>query len=314
MKTWRLRLLVAAALMLLVLVAACSGGDAPDADPTATSRSGLRPTSTPRFVHNRSYLCPNLPREACLLPGDKVNVYDALSLDQPRTLRIFHDQQQDWVLGDNVQAILMKLNTEVVLEPWTLRQNSLFFIELRRKNDQTYSLIEGLLVDVDAQAMGFRAVEGQEVQWPVPEGLVETILNSLSDVTPTPTVANTRVPYTPPSPPPTETPLPRSETYFDHPERELTWDGPDDQVTSFPRGHCGPPREVQEIYGVPALLRFGENGHWYRDMIDPGPTWERTGYRHNGWEIWQGENPKTIYLLHDDLDDIAFEYENFGCI
>lgn len=243
-----------------------------------------------------------------------MDIYEALSLDQLETLRIFHDQEQDWVLGDNVQAVLKMLDVDVTLEPWALRQSHSLFIELSRLNDRTYSLIEGLLVDLDAQAMGFRAVEGQEVQWPVPDGLVETILDSLSDVTPTPTETNTPAPYTPPPPAPTITPWPKSEIYFDHPEAELVWDGPDDQVTSLPNGHCGPPREVQETYGVPAFFWFGEDGHWYNGMIDPVPTWERTGYHHDGWEIWQGENPKTIYLLHDGLDDIAFEYENFGCI
>ncbi len=45
--------------------------------------------------------------------------------------------------------------------------------------------------------------------------------------------------------------------------------------------------------------------------LDDGWGW--TGYHHDGWQIWQGDEPRRVYLIHPDQQTIAFEYESFAC-
>ncbi len=65
---------------IALFFAACASGDSDSSEafgflpiPTLTPA----PTSTPITKHNRYDICPNLPRERCILPGDIVNVYEA---------------------------------------------------------------------------------------------------------------------------------------------------------------------------------------------------------------------------------------------
>lgn len=284
-----------------LLLAACAGG------------------SSDSTKDDRFDTCPDLPREECLLPGDVVNVYEALSLEQAQALHVFHDGNENWVLGDSVQTILRRLDLEVVLEPWALRQNPFFLIQPRRLVDPRYGPdMPSLLIDLNAQAMGYREVEGHEVQWPVPTGFVEEIMASYSDSTPTPPPADTPDPFATPIIPtarPTETPIPPAAFYFDHPEGELIWDGLDDRASSIPRAHCEPPAEIRERYGIPARIEIdGERGFWYATRTAPQTTWNVTGYHHEGWQIWRGPSQESIYLINPDEPGLAFEYRDYGCI
>ena len=309
MIAWRPRLMLAMAAVAL-LFAACSGSGS---EPLGSGTTG--PTKVP----GAEELCPAIPRDACLLPGDTTNIFEVLSLDKVEALLVYHDADQNWVLGADVQPILERMDKQVTLEPWTLRQRPFFYFEpLWAPGEQPREpWILGILVDLEAGAMGL-PLEGHEVQWPVPDGFVDEIMASYSDSTPTPLPADTpdpfATPYTPPTPPPTETPLPRSELYFDHPERELTWDGPDDAVVSIPRGHCGPDQDVREVYGVPAFIRVGERGFWYSSTSGFEATWHWTGYEYGDWQIWRGPSQESIYLVNTRKPGLAFEYRDYGCI
>ncbi len=324
MKTWRPRLiLVAAALMLAVVLAACSGGDVPDND-----RFGLLPiptlppfpTPTEIVKHERYGQCPDLPRSWCLQSGDVVNVYEALSLDQAVALRVFHDLQVDWVLGEDVQPVLQILDATVEIVPWSLSQRSLVNVTIIvPPYEDSLSYVEHpaaleFFIDLDNGVAGPTVPDTGRIQFDVPENFVEEILASLSSSAATPLPTHTPRPYTPES---TRTPLlvPEGAPFFDHPGDELRWDGPDDQVRSNSKQHCTAPEELREEFGIPDLILVDdERWYWAIAAVPPPSGLHWTGYHHDGWEIWQGEDPKTVYLLHDDLDDVAFEYENFGCI
>ncbi len=319
MKTWRSRLMLVAAGFVVVLLVACGGETSPEGSdfgflpiPTQTPV----PTITPLPQEAREELCPDLPRNVTFSVGDETNLYETLSLHSAVALLVIHDQRQDWVLRADVEHVLKMLDSEVTLEAWDIDQRKLFAVSaimVEPGHDQCGPPVNPLqfLVDVDADRIGL--ADGGKVQAPIPVAFVRTVLDFLSDVTATPSPRPTRDPYTPG---PTSTPVivPDGAPFFGHPEEELVWDGPDDRVRSRDRAHCEHP-DLHEAYGIPGLIAVNEEGGYWPIGAGPladGLRW--TGYHHDGWEIWQGEDPKTVYLLHDDLDDIAFEYENFGCI
>lgn len=143
------------------------------------------------------------------------------------------------------------------------------------------------------------------VQWPIPPEFGELLFRYFSDVTPTP-----------PPPLPTWTPtptiVPPGTVFFDHPEGELRWDGPDDRLYSLPEGHCGGP---DADFGTPALIVLEDDiGFWRYQAVRRQADWHWTGYYHDDWQIWQEDDALTIYLVHRDERRIAFEYRSFGCI
>ena len=324
MKTWRSRLiLVAVTLVLAVFVVACSSEGSGSREafgflPIPT----LPPFPTPTEIEkdDRHNQCPDLPREWCLQPGDVVNVYEALSLDQAVALRVTHDLQVDWVLGEDVQPVLRILNAPVEIEPWGLSQRSLVNVTVivppyeDRQFYVSHPAALELFIDVDSGVAGPTVPDTGRVQFDVPENFVVELLASLSTSAATPLPTHTPRPYTP-QPSPTLLLVSDNAPFFDHPEEELVWNGPDDRVYSRTRQHCAAPDVLREEFGIPDLILVeDDNGYWAVAAVPPPQGLRWTGYHHEGWEIWQAENPKTIYLLHDDLDNIAFEYENFGCI
>ena len=170
------------------------------------------------------------------------------------------------------------------------------------------------------------------VQWPLPESLIRLLIAGSSDVTPTPVIP------TPPSPPPTSdpslatrtptlrAPLPGtigdSEAFFDHPEGELPWNGPDDRVLTRGRDHCEAPPDILEEYGIPALVVVdGNAGFWFTRIVSRQDRWGWTGYYHGKWQIWQDSNVQVVYLnarvvflVYDGEERIAFEYEAYACV
>ena len=320
MKTRRPRLiLLAAALMLAVFVVACSGGDvAPRTEddfgflaiPTQTPV----PTITPLPQEAREEQCPALPENITFSVGERINLYDALILADAEAISVFHNLSEDWILGENVDPVLSLLDHEVTQEPWDIsHQDIIVDVRMKQPGHSQCGLGAGpylFIIDRESERIG---LPQSRTQAPLPAGFVEQLLLSFSNVAATAEPRPTRIPYTPG---PTSTPVIVSDKapFFDHPEEELVWDGPDDRVRSRERAHCEHP-DLHEAYGIPGVLVVDEEGAFW--PISAGPSTDGlrwTGYHHEGWEIWQGDDPKRVYLLHDDLDDIAFEYENFGCI
>ena len=98
---------------------------------------------------------------------------------------------------------------------------------------------------------------------------------------------------------------------FEHPEGRLRWDGPDDRVVSERWGHCS---YADPAWGVPGLIIVGEAlSFWGARAVRREPDWYWTGYSHGEWQIWQGDDASTVYLVHTRERGIAFEYRSFLC-
>ena len=107
------------------------------------------------------------------------------------------------------------------------------------------------------------------------------------------------------------TDLPTTSISFDHPEGELRWDGPVEQVYTEPSGHCG---QRDADFGVPALLVVeDEQAFWGARPVVREDGWRWTGYYHGDWQIWQGDEPRAAYLVHADEERVAFEYGAIFC-
>ncbi len=239
-------------------------------------------------------------------------------------INVIHDGE-DWIFGNDVQRLLRMLDVSVEVRPGTISQQPFFAVvpnwdpgeglpPSRPLIEETQDALT-LFIDLSANAM--RIPFRGDLIAPIPDGFIAEIRASFSDATPTSPPWPTLVPYTPGPPDPTRTPVvvPDGAPFFDHPADRLSWDGPDDKVYSRTRQHCAAPEVLTDEFGIPDLIAVEDgNGYWAIGAIPPPPALRWTGYHHEGWEIWQGENPKTIYVLHDDLNDIVFEYLNFGCI
>ena len=313
-RSWQKRavLWLAGALVAALALVACGSGTPGPADDETADPLQI-PTITP------------VPVETRLILGEKINVYEVLSLDRAVALTVTQRfGWRQWVLGEAAQQVLSLLDTEVVLEPWSISQRNPFTVSITWPQGQGINYHGGMhqsirtLIDRNTNVMGI--LGDNPVQWPLPEGFVELILASASDVEPTPEPSPTRVPVTPPTPRPTETPVPRSDNFFDHPEGQLRWDGPDDRVFSLDEGHCGPPREIREEYGIPALVviegdgEFGD-AHWFvRVTSRELASTNLSDYYHGDWQIWQDDGGDALYLINSRHPETAFEYENYGCI
>ena len=106
---------------------------------------------------------------------------------------------------------------------------------------------------------------------------------------------------------------PAQDTFFQHPKDRLLWDGPGDRVSSILSGHCG---DADPDYGVPALISLAEDRlTFWRTQITPREVgWRWTGYYHGEWQIWQGDDAWTIYLVHAREEAFAFTYHHNICI
>ncbi|MEX0785941.1 MAG: hypothetical protein WD939_04835 [Dehalococcoidia bacterium] len=315
------RWLVTGAIIAIVLavVPACGGGGRDLPEPSGFLPIPTNPTAPPEpTLHERYDICPGLPREACVLPGDQTNLYQAFGFDRANVLHVFEGGSEKWVSEPGeVQGILGMFDREVDLEPYSIVARPLFVLDIEwppgqgiPEWDETHDSME-LILNEETRAIGSGA-------WQVglPAGFVSTLLDSLVDEQPTP-VLEPRTPVPQPTPEPTNTPFVRlpDAPFFDHPEDELRWDGPADRVHSRGRAHCEAPTDVREAYGVPALVAVDEDvGFWFWRTVKRESDWRWTGYRYGEWQIRQGDDPRAIYLVYAGEDRIAFEYREFGCI
>ena len=117
-------------------------------------------------------------------------------------------------------------------------------------------------------------------------------------------------------PPPTRLPtaqnIPSPENFpFEHPEGSLTWAGPDRRVSSQQLGHCG---IGDPEFGVPALILVEDGGgFWGAQAVARQDDWRWTGYYHDGWQIWQGEDARKLYIVHVGDPRFGMEYVAFLC-
>lgn len=304
---------------MLLLMSACSGGDS-DREavgfqlpvPTVTPW----PSVTPITERQRAELCPNLPGNVELIPGDEVNLYEAFELESATDVAVVHDDIE-WLIGNSVAELLRTLDQDVELQSGTFsRPLLLLAVNYPRPGHEQCqrgpASVE-MMISQDASLVRFPGFDTALA--PLPAGFAEAVLNAALPVTPTfepfPTA-------TPQAPRPTRTPvvIPENAPFFNHPEdEELRWDGPDDRVYSRARAHCQADREVMEGYGIPGFIGVeDEAGFWATGPVMPPPGLRWTGYQHDGWEIWQGADPLVIYLVHPDLPAIAFAYRSFSCI
>lgn len=304
----RRRLAALGVLLVLLATAACGdGGDEPSQTRTSTSTPapvGFLATATPE--PSKYGRCGS--GGACPRAGDRVNLYDELHLDRALALRLDRDASRRWVLErGRVQELLGMLDQEVTLETYAIPFSPGPTLKLLLPPTPHNSPREvGFAIDVAMQRMG-GSIRDQAMQWQMPSGFYELVLESLSDATPT-VIPEALVPT------PFPTLHPPVSIDFDHPEGALRWDGPDDRVTSAPEGHCGN-AGLQDEFGLPVVIAVGDEfGFWLESVVGPEPSWHWTGYYHDDWQLWQGDDPGSVYLLHTREQRVAFEYLAFLCI
>ncbi len=133
-----------------------------------------------------------------------------------------------------------------------------------------------------------------------------------------PTPIGTRTPAPILSLTPVALATPARDIFFDDPEGRLwgadplLWDGPDDRVSSMQSGHCG---SRDPNFGVPALISLVEDRltFWRTHVIPREAGWRWTGYYHDEWQIWQGDDAWRIYLVTAEEPGVAFEYRFLPC-
>ena len=132
-----------------------------------------------------------------------------------------------------------------------------------------------------------------------------------------PTPIGTRTPAPVLSLTPVALATPARDIFFDDPEGRLwgadplLWDGPDDRVSSMQSGHCG---RGDPDYGVPGLIVVEDGLPFWRTHIIPREAgWRWTGYYHDEWQIWQGDDAWKIYLVTAEDPGTAFEYRASRC-
>ena len=132
-----------------------------------------------------------------------------------------------------------------------------------------------------------------------------------------PTPIGTRTPAPILSLTPVALATPARDIFFDDPEGRLfgadplLWDGPDDRVSSMQSGHCG---RGDPDYGVPGLIVVEDGLPFWRTHIIPREAgWRWTGYYHDEWQIWQGDDAWKIYLVTAEEPGVAFEYRASRC-
>ena len=329
----RLRWLVlgTVAFAALVLVAiACDGGDAEPAVematatatpvPSVTAAGFLpRPTGMPAPKDGDPALdrCPPLPIPDCYTRGNTVNVYAGLSMSKAVALRVETDGQERWILdGAALQELLKPLDEEVVLRPNDPRRApderiNITIVWPAGEGIPWNSLPEEPLDFVLNPATGIIAYRNVSLQWPMPEGFADGILASARDVTPTPRPEETVAPAD----------RPNDGVYLDHPDGELIWDGPDARLSSLPgeNAHCGPSSSLVYLFGIPSFFSTGDDFDSdlffnYGGAVERSDDWRWTGYYHEAWQLWQGDDPWTVYLVHADEDRFAFAYQTYFCI
>jgi len=143
------------------------------------------------------------------------------------------------------------------------------------------------------------------VQWPVTKEFVDLLLASLKDVTPTPL---------PPLPTPTATPvLAKHGISFHQPGGTVRWGGPDDAVSTKGGNHCSVPSEMDK-FGLPMYIHVKPARWFLADRIVVRQDgWHWTGYYRGDWQIWQGDDSHTVYIVNAGEPRIAFQYIFSGC-
>jgi hypothetical protein len=263
-----------------------------------------------------------LPIPDCYNRRNVVNVYTGLSMNKAVALRVETDGQERWILDEAaLQKALKPLDEEVVLRPYDPRiapdeRINISIVWPRGEGIPWNSVPDDPLDFVLNPATGIIAYRNVSLQWPMPEGFADGILASARDVTPTPRPEETVTPAE----------RPNDGVYFDHPEGELIWDGPDDRLSSLPGPlsslpveHCGPGRGLVYLFGIPSFFSTGDDFDSdlffnYGGAAERSDDWRWTGYYHDAWQLWQGDDPWTVYLVHADEDRFAFAYRTYYCI
>ena len=322
-------IVVVFAALVLLAIACDGGGDEPAAEmATATSTAipvplvtpaGFLPRPTgmpaPEDVDASLERCPPFPIPDCYTEGDLVNVYAGLEMDKAVALLVETDGQERWILDEAaLQEALKSFDEEVVLVPFT----PLRVLEERVEITIVWPPGEGIpwntvpndpLGFILDPATGIIAHRFMSLQWQVPEGFADGILALAREVT------------HPPRPEEMSAERPNDGVYFDHPEGALIWDGPDDRLSSLFRenAHCGPGISIVHLFGIPHFFSTGDDldkdpFFGYVGAAERSDDWRWTGYYHDAWQLWQGDDPWTVYLVHPDEDRFAFVYQTYSCI
>ncbi len=244
----RLSASIAVLALLALLLASCSGDGGPPGPVGFLPAWTPAPTATdaPGTLNGPFGKCPPRARFMCLTPGDTSNLYRDFQMARVESLRVSRRGSERWVLGrDRVQAILRLLDREVVLEafspdPFNVTPGA-FGLTLVWSPGRGMRLDDPATLDgppwgasatLDELALGVDPESGMiseaivGIQGRLPQGFAELLVASLSSAKPTPVTHDT--------PTPTATIVPPGTVRFFHPEGELVWDGPDDQVASEP--------------------------------------------------------------------------------
>lgn len=308
------QLAIALPFVAAIALGACDrgGSDARDGRVGA----GFLPTATqvprvPGAIEGFFGWCPPLPRTACLQPGDTFNPHRDLSLDRVVQIEGHGYKEPFMYVLDRreVSEIMAFLDADVRVDVHRFGADSdedrATQISLLFTWESGYGAF-----DDEWSRLDFRGdsragwVSYGFVQWQAPPEFFDRLARGMSEVSPTP------------EPSPTATPeiVPPGSVFFGHPDAEVEWDGPTPRVVSVMGGHCASP-ELEAEFAIPSLLMVEDRmAFWATGATRRDRAWRWTGYSFEQWEIWQGNDPSTVYIVSEADQRIAFEYRRVGCI
>lgn len=315
-----LRSVATTTVLASALLAACGGSANSSGTPSrspALTPVGFLPIPTqrsfeapPTGASGPAAACSVVELMSCVKPGDVVNLYRDLQLHR--------------VTNTGLSAALKVLNRDAVAQGLDPNRNSALDVSgtlvLSWTDDVTPTPLEAhgrfrnALVFFLHEGRGTISEKDGGVEFQVPAEFFSRLKAESASLT-------TVVPQTPTLEPtlalPSSIGFPTSGVV--EPREGLPWDGPDKRVHSF----APLPNWIDVIYrcwpvptraGVPQTLQVDPGTDETSGSFDFGSVvhreagWRRTGYSHEGWQIWQADDAFVIYLVADSAPDIAFEY------
>lgn len=312
-----------------LVAAVCGSGQRQSSGPgdsiAGQARVGFLPTATatpkpPGARDGYFGTCPPFPGATCAVPGEHANLYIDLALDRGVSLEGSYCKQPHRYIFDRAQLteLLSTINRDTQSRMYTPPD---FSTQDQCLSDRTHFRFTLVFPDGAGPprfSSGYPHLDGEadleadtlsignsQVAWGVPAEFSLLLKRYLTSAGPSPTPSARRVAPATIAPP--------AGLSFSAQDDPLIWDGSDDHVSSLARGHCENGDLVRE-FGIPASIIVDHKlGFWSARIVPRDPAWHWTGYYHGEWQIWQGHDPETAFLVYAPETRVAFEYKSAPC-
>ena len=85
-------------------------------------------------------------------------------------------------------------------------------------------------------------------------------------------------------------------------------------VFSLSDGRCDGAPALRQRYGIPQIIAV-EDARWFFPVraVLRDQSWFNTGFGHDGWQLFQADDPDTAYLVYGPDPNFAIEYRTYLC-